>query len=68
MKKRAKGLDNRGHIEGLYKQDLLPQLGITCFFQRISKLDFIQLRGIAHRIHEAFEQFTRNLYHVGLLE
>ena len=34
----------------------------------VSKLDFIQLCGIAHRIHEAFEQFTRNLYHVGLLE
>ena len=33
----------------------------------IPKLDFIQLRGIANRIHEAFEQFTRNLYHVGRL-
>jgi putative DNA methylase len=31
------------------------------------KLDFIQLRGIANRINKAFEQCTRNLYHVGLL-
>ena len=32
-----------------------------------SKLDFIQLCGIAHRINEAFEQCAWNFYHVGLL-
>jgi hypothetical protein len=30
-------------------------------------LDFVQLRGIAHRINKAFEQRARNFYHVGLL-
>ena len=45
-----------------------PVVYLTRGFRTASKLDFIQLRGIAHRIHEAFEQFTRNLYHVGLLE
>jgi hypothetical protein len=32
-----------------------------------SKLDFIQLRGIAHRINKAFEQYAQHFYHVGLL-
>ena len=36
-------------------------------FKTASKLDFIQLRGIAYRVNEAFEQCARNLYHVGLL-
>ena len=50
---------------------ILPNYVVELTFRPLfcsSKLDFIQLRGIAHRIHEAFEQFTRNLYHVGLLE
>jgi hypothetical protein len=33
----------------------------------VPQLDFIQLCGIAHRIHEAFEQCARYFYHVGLL-
>jgi hypothetical protein len=32
-----------------------------------TKLDFIQLCGIAHRINEAFEQCARYFYHVGCL-
>ena len=36
---------------------------------RRSKLSFIHLRSShQNRIHEAFEQCTRHLYHVGLLE
>ena len=36
-------------------------------FRIASKLDFVQLRGIAHRVHEAFEQCAGDFYHVGLL-
>jgi hypothetical protein len=41
----------------------LIQFGYT----NASKLAFIQLCGIAHRIDEAFEQFARHFYQVGVL-
>jgi hypothetical protein len=58
-----------GYKAMLRLSGLSPCMGKS-FVLRIltaSKLDFIQLRGIANRIHEAFEQCTRNLYHVGRL-
>jgi hypothetical protein len=38
-----------------------------CIRLETSKLDFVQLRGITNRVNEAFEQFARNFYDVGLL-
>jgi hypothetical protein len=32
-----------------------------------SKLDFVHLRGIANRVHQAVKQDTWNFYHIGLL-
>jgi hypothetical protein len=44
-----------------------PRLYRQSGFLPVDELDFIQLRGIDHRVHKAFEANPRDLHHVGLL-
>ena len=46
---------------------ITPQGTVRVAFHTFSKLDFIQLRGIANHVNEAVKQDTWNFYHVGLM-